>query len=264
MASVLDTVLDDLAAESLQLDSWVGGLDQASWQTVTTPEGWTVAHQIAHLHWTDALAEDAIRDRPAFEETLDQAAAEPHGFVDTAAEELALEPPQQLLQAWREGRGALSEALLSVPEGEKVPWFGPPMSPASMATARIMETWAHGHDIAEAVGVEVPRTDRVRHVCHLGVRTRGFAFAMRGEPAPDVPIRVELNSPSGEAWTWGSPDAPEQVSGDAWDFALLATRRRHRTDVDVRAEGENADRWLDIIQAFAGLPGNDPRPLNGR
>lgn len=264
MASVLDSILDDLAAESLQLDGWVGSLDHAGWQTVTTPEGWTVAHQIAHLHWTDVTSEQAIRDRPAFDEVMRQAAEDPEGFVDEAADELALEPPDQLLRAWREGRGALSEALLSVPEGEKVPWFGPPMSPASMATARIMETWAHGHDVAEAVGIEVPRTDRVRHVCHLGIRTRGFAYMMRGEQAPDVPVRVELTAPSGELWTWGPEDAPERVTGDAWDFALLATRRRHRADVDVQAQGEHADHWLDIVQAFAGLPGNDPKPLAER
>lgn len=262
--SALDDVLTDLAAESAQLDGWVAGLPAEGWTTVTTPEGWTVAHQIAHLHWTDVTSTHAISDRPAFDAVVASAMEDPTGFVDNAANELALEPPEALLPAWRAGCTALVEALQSVPAGEKVPWFGPPMSPVSMATARLMETWAHAHDVAEALGIEVPRTDRARHVCHIGVRTLGFAHVMRGEQAPEVPVRVSLAAPSGDTWEWGPEDAENRVTGDGWDFALLATRRRHRVDVDVRAEGPVADHWLDIVQTFAGLPGNDPLPLAER
>jgi uncharacterized protein (TIGR03084 family) len=133
-----------------------------------------------------------------------------------------------------------------------------------MATARFMETWAHSHDVAEGLGHDVPRTDRVRHVCHLGVRTRGYAHVVRGEEAPTDPVHVALRSPGGETWTWGPEDAADRVEGDAWDFALLVTRRRHRTDLDVHATGAAADHWLDVAQAFAGLPGNDPKPLAER
>lgn len=262
--TVLDAVLDDLAAESAQLDGWVAGLNLAAWQTVTTPEGWTVAHQVGHLHWTDLTSTYAISDRPAFDALIHEALDNPEGYVDAAADELALQPPETLLAVWREGRGDLVEALRSVPDGERIPWFGPPMSPVSMATARLMETWAHAHDVAEALGIDVPRTDRAKHVCHIGVRTFAFTHAVHGEQAPEVPVRVELTAPAGELWTWGPEDAADRVTGDGWDFALLATRRRHRVDVDVRAEGPAADHWLDIVQAFAGLPGNDPLPLAER
>lgn len=262
--TALETVLADLAAESEQLERWVAGLMPQRWAIVTTPEGWTVAHQIAHLHWTDLASTDAIGDKESFDALILAALEDPEGYIDRATEELASLPPEELLTRWRQGRSDLVEALRGVPDGQKIPWFGPPMSPTSMATARLMETWAHGHDVAEGLGIEVPRTDRVRHVCHLGVRTFAFAHQMRGEQVPDVAIRVELTSPSGDAWAWGPEDAAERVTGDAWDFALLATRRRHRVDVDVRAEGEHADHWLDIVQAFAGMPGNDPLPLSER
>lgn len=262
--SALDAVLDDLAAESLQLDGWVAGLTPAGWATVTTPEGWTVAHQVAHLHWTDLTSVHAITDREAFDATIAAALEDPNGFVDAVADELALEPPESLLPAWRAGRTELVDALKSVPEVEKVPWFGPPMSPVSMATARLMETWAHAHDVAEALGIDVPRTDRARHVCHLGVRTFGFAHLVRGEQVPDAPVRVELVAPFGESWSWGPEDAENRVTGDGWDFALLATRRRHRDDVDVAAVGPVADHWLDVVQTFAGMPGNDPLRLADR
>ena len=132
------------------------------------------------------------------------------------------------------------------------------MSARTMATARLMETWAHGIDIAEALGIEVRPHDRVRHVCHLGVITRKFAFANRGEPTPSGAVRVELTSPSGKDWAWGPADAPDIVVGSAWDFGLLVTRRRGTSDVDVRASGDGARRWLQIAQAFAGPPGPDP------
>lgn len=262
--TTLDSVLVDLAAESQQLDSWVAGLAADAWQTVTTPEGWTVAHQVGHLHWTDQASVLAITDVEEFGRRMQEGAADPAGFVDAAAAELAVLPAEQLLADWRAGRAALDEALRSVPAGQKIPWFGPPMSPTSMATARIMETWAHGHDVAEALGLAVPRTARARHVAHIGVRARGFAYLVRGQDVPTADIRVELTGPDGDLWTWGPEDAADRVTGDGYDFALLVTRRRHLDDVDVRAEGDVAAHWLTIAQAFAGMPGNDPVRLADR
>jgi uncharacterized protein (TIGR03084 family) len=262
--SILDDVLSDLAAESLQLDSWVAGLTAAGWATVTTPEGWTVGHQIGHLHWTDEASLAAITDPEEFGRSMMAAAASPEGYIDDAAGELAMLPPEELLAAWREGRVALDAALRNVPDGAKIPWFGPPMSAASMATARVMETWAHGHDVAEALGLRIPQTSRARHVAHIGVRARGFAYLVRGEPLPETEVRVELTGPDGDLWTWGPEDAPDRVTGSGHDFALLATRRRHPDDVDVHAQGEAAAHWLTIVQAFAGMPGNDPVRLADR
>lgn len=262
--STLDDVLSDLTAESLQLDQWVAGLPEPAWSTVTTPEGWTVTDQIGHLHWTDTASLTALRDPDAFGAMLMEAAGDPIGFVDAQSAEMALIPPGDLLLEWREGRVELDAALRAVPQGEKVPWFGPPMSPTSMATARVMETWAHGLDVADALGVVAPVTSRARHVCHIGVRARGYAYLVRGESDPGVDVRVELTGPDGDLWTWGPDDATERVTGSGQGFALLATRRRHLDDVDVVAEGEHAAHWLTIVQAFAGLPGADPVRLADR
>jgi uncharacterized protein (TIGR03084 family) len=262
--TTLDDLLSDLTAESLQLDQWVAGLAAAAWDTVTTPEGWTVTDQIAHLHWTDIASLTAIREPDAFGRMLREAASDPEGYVDAQSAETALVPAGDLLLLWREGRVDLDAALRAVPDGERIPWFGPPMSPASMATARIMETWAHGHDIAEALGITVPHTSRARHVCHIGVRARGYAYLVRGEQDPGVEIRVELTGPDGDLWAWGPEDATERVTGSGHDFALLATRRRHLDDVDVHAEGEHAAHWMTIVQAFAGMPGADPVRLADR
>jgi uncharacterized protein (TIGR03084 family) len=123
-----------------------------------------------------------------------------------------------------------------------------------------MESWAHGLDIADALGVERVPTARLRHVAHLGVRTRGFAYLVRELDPPEAPIRVELTGPGGEQWTWGPGDAEQRVVGPALDFCLLVTQRRHIDDLALVAVGADAEHWLTIAQAFAGPPGAGREP----
>jgi uncharacterized protein (TIGR03084 family) len=124
-----------------------------------------------------------------------------------------------------------------------------------------METWAHGLDIADALGIDRPATARLRHVAHISVRTRDFAFNINGRTPPADPFRVELAAPDGTTWSWGPEDAVQRVVGSALDFCLVSTQRRHRDDTDLKAEGTDADAWLDIAQAFAGVPGPGRRPV---
>lgn len=250
-----DEIIDDLRDESDALDALVAPLDEAGWAQPTPAPGWTVAHQIAHLLWTDRASLTSITDERAFGELLTAAQADPMGFVDKAAEELALTPPDRLLAQWRETRTQLHAALRGVADGRKLVWFGPPMSAASMATARLMETWAHGLDVADSLGVELAPSTRLKSVAHLGVRTRDFAFTVHGLTPPAEPFRVELTAPDGTLWTWGPPDAGQRVTGSAVDFCYLVTQRRPRAELDVVADGPDAATWLGIAQAFAGPPG---------
>jgi uncharacterized protein (TIGR03084 family) len=254
-AGPLADIVADLRAESDAVDVLVAGLDDAGWRTATPSPGWTVAHQIAHLSWTDDIAVASAVEPDRFAAVLRSAAADPAGYVDQAADTGAARAPADLLRDWRAGRAALADALGAVPAGQKLPWFGPPMSAASMATARLMETWAHGLDVADALGAPVVATSRLRHVAHIGVRTRDFAYLLRDRTPPADPFRVELTGPAGERWAWGPQDAAQRVTGTALDFCLLVTQRRHRGDLAVTATGPDADEWLDIAQAFAGLPG---------
>jgi uncharacterized protein (TIGR03084 family) len=254
------TVLADLDAESAEVDAMVADLDPAGWALDTPAEGWTIAHQIAHLAWTDTYAITAVTRPEEFAELLKLAAENPLSYVDDGAAEGAKKRSDELLADWRAGRAELQEVLRAVPPGEKITWFGPPMSAPSMATARLMETWAHGQDVADALGVQRVPTARLRHVAHLGVRTRDFSYAVHGLPAPAEPFRVELTGPDGDAWTWGPEDAAQRVTGNAQDFCLLAAQRRHRDDCDLTAVGADADQWLNIVQAFAGPPGQGRQP----
>ncbi len=253
----LTALLADLRAEGAELDSWVADLPEDDWRTPTPAAGWTVAHQIAHLAWTDERSLLSATDPQGFQAETAAALAggDPRGFVDAAAAEGAARAPAELLAHWRRVRDDLATALAAVPDGAKLLWYGPPMSPASMATARIMETWAHAGDVAAALGITREPSARIRHVAHLGVRTRDFAYLVRGRTAPAEPFRVELTAPDGDLWTWGPPDAEQRISGPAHDFCLLVTQRAHRDDTALSAVGADADEWLGIAQAFAGPPG---------
>ncbi|MFJ3304580.1 TIGR03084 family metal-binding protein [Streptomyces sp. NPDC086549] len=255
-------VFDDLRDESEELDRLVAELSPEQWALATPAPGWTVAHQIAHLTWTDRSALLAVTDVDAFHGLVEKALAAPETFVDEGAGAGAQLPSSALLSTWREGRAALDRALRESPAGARFPWYGPPMSAASMATGRLMETWAHGQDVADTLGVVRTPTDRLKHVVRIGVRARDFAFGAHGLPAPVEEFRVEILGPSGDIWTYGPGDAPQRVTGPALDFCLLVTQRAHRADLAVRAEGPDADRWLDIAQAFAGPPGAG-RPPKG-
>jgi uncharacterized protein (TIGR03084 family) len=122
-------------------------------------------------------------------------------------------------------------------------------------TARFMETWAHALDVYDALGIAHDPTDRMRHVAHLGIRTRGFAFTAHELEPPAEELRVELVAPSGELWSWGPEDAEQRLSGSAYDFCRLVTQRVHRDDTDLVATGPDAETWLGIAQAFAGPAG---------
>jgi len=255
-------LLADLAAESADLDARVGPLPEAHWARLTPADGWTIAHQIAHLAWTDHMATLAATDPEAFHASLATAADDPFHFVDRGTETF-LGPPAELLDRWRAGRAALAEALAGAPPKAKLPWYATAMSPASMVTARIMETWAHGQDVADTLGHRRAPTDRLRHIAYLGFRTLGHSFMTHGRDVPTAPVRVELVGPSG-IWEYGPDEATDRVVGPALDFCLLVTQRRHRADLALVATGPVADEWLDIAQAFAGPPGVGREPTGAR
>jgi len=250
----LSEILTDLHEESTELDRLVAALPDTDWRRPTPAPGWTIAHQIAHLNWTDRALVAAATDPDGFASLVAVAMADPGGFVDAGATEGLAEPPV-LLERWRDGRNAVAAALAATPADVRLPWLGTTHSPTTAATSRLMETWAHGQDVADALGLIRLPSKRLRHVAHLGVRTMAHSFLVHGRPAPDVPVFIELLAPDGGTWAYGPPDADNRVTGPALDFCLLVTQRRHRDDLALEATGPVADAWLDVAQAFAGPPG---------
>jgi uncharacterized protein (TIGR03084 family) len=253
----LTELLDDLRAEHEDLQALVARVDL---DLPTPAEGWDVRETVCHLAAFDQQGTKAATTPQLFVAGLDAVAADPDGFMDVLQAPRRGMGRDELLDDWRTGFEQMVRAFGELEPGTKVPWYGPPMSPASFATARLMEYWAHGQDVADAAGVRRAPTARLRHICHLGVRTRGFSYAVRGRTAPDVGVHVALEAPGGGTWSYGDPAAPEQVTGTAEDFCLVVTQRRHRADTGLVATGAAADEWLDLAQCFAGLPGPGRKP----
>ncbi|HEY2203611.1 MAG TPA: TIGR03084 family metal-binding protein [Pseudonocardia sp.] len=257
MPVAMSELTRDLGEETAALRSLLGGLDPAGWELPTPAEGWAVRDQVSHLAWFDDAAVRAATDPDGFRAEVDQ----PHPIdPDGIAATLRGMPAAELLAWFDTARARLIETFAALDPGARTPWYGPDMSAASSVTARLMETWAHGQDVADALGVAPEPTDRLRHVAHLGVRTAGFSFALRGRPAPRVPVRVELTAPDGGVWTWGPEDAEDRVTGPALDFCQLVTQRRHRDDLALEIVGPVADQWMSLAQAFAGEPGKGRAP----
>jgi len=250
MAMDMTALLDDLAAEHADLDALTRDVDL---DRDTPAAGWTIGDTIAHLWFFDREATTALVDPEAFAAVLKEAIDDPDGYMARTLGE-GKELGDELPQVWRQTRADLLAALRAADPATKVPWFGPPMSPASFATARLMEYWAHGQDVADALGQERTSTDRLRHICHLGVRTRGFSYAVRGMTPPEKDVYVALTGPSGDEWTWGDAAASDRIEGSAHDFCLVVTQRRHVDSTDLSVTGDAAREWMSIAQAFAGGP----------
>ena len=250
----------DLAAESAVTRALVAGLDEAGWHTPTPAAGWDIGDQISHLAYFDEVTVRSAVHPEQFEAEL--AAAEADGGVnpDTIAARFRDRTGAQLLAWFDTARADLIGIFAGLDPRARLPWFGPAMSAASSLTARIMETWAHTQDIADALSVTREPTDRLRHVVHIGVGARAFSYAVHGKTPPPTPVRVELTGPDGSLWTWGPADANDRVTGPALDFCLLVTQRRHRDDVALAVDGPAADEWMAIAQAFAGAAGTGRSP----
>ena len=244
----------DALAEHDDLRAILAGIPAEDWERPTPASGWTVRDQISHLAYFDSAARLAMVDPDAFRAARAEALADIEKFVATTLSYGEGISGAELLDRFTEERRSLVEAARSMPEGVRIPWYGPDMSVPSKITARIMETWAHGQDVADALGVTRRPTDRIRHVCDIGIRARPFSYRSRGQEPPETPLRVELVAPDGSLWEWGPSDATDRVTGPALDFALVVTQRRLLADTAVAAEGDDARTWIAFAQAFAGNP----------
>ncbi len=264
MAGLLHQLLDDLAEESRQLDALLADLDEDAWVLGTPAAGWRIGDHVTHLSYFDDATVVAVTDPDRF--TAEAGALVAHGpdFAAYVARQFADVGGAERLAWLRRSRAALLEAFAPIDPKARLPWYGPSMSATSALTARLMETWAHGQDVADTLGAERAPSTRLRHVAHLGVQTFAFSFTLRGLAPPAAAPRVELAAPDGSTWTWGPDDAEELVSGPAVDFCLVVTQRRPLAETALVAAGPVSRQWLSIAQAYAGPPGTGRTGRTGR
>jgi uncharacterized protein (TIGR03084 family) len=253
MAADLRPLIADLDAESQVLFDLLAGVED--WRTPTPAEGWAIADQVSHLAYFDETTLLSLTDPDRFRAEADALAAQGEDFTEHVAAAHHDRTGPDLLAWFRATRKSLVDGYATVDPARRLPWYGPDMGVASSITARLMETWAHGQDIADALGVTREPTARLRHVGHIGIRALPYSFTVRGLPVPADPIHIELAAPDGSQWTWGPVEAADRITGPALDFCLVVTQRRHRDDTDLVATGDTARAWLAIAQAFAGPAG---------
>ncbi|MGJ9423261.1 maleylpyruvate isomerase family mycothiol-dependent enzyme [Aeromicrobium sp. CF3.5] len=254
--SPLSALREEVEAISALLDD-IGGED---WSTETPAEGWTVQHQVAHLISVYTLAGRAASDPDGFRTFLTHLSSDFGGNVAAAMEPMLTKSPDELVAMWAATSAETVAALDTLPGNQMVPWLVNDIPAAVLAMAGTTEAFAHGQDIRDAFRTLRTRTDHVRMICEFAFHTRTFGWLGRGEEPAELALRLEVEAPSGDLWVIGDPDGADIVTGDAWDLALLVTRRRHLDDLKVRGSSQMAREWLTVAQAYRGAAGVDRRP----
>ena len=250
-------ILTDLQAEQEALDRFLASLTEAHWDLPSPAQGWTLRDCASHIAHIDEVAVLLLRGDHS---PLEEAAKVGFGFTNIGPQKGRLMKPSEVLSWWREARGVMLAELSRYDPKARIPWFAMPMGARAFATARLMETWAHGLDCFDAAGAVPEDTDRLRHVALLAYMARPFAYQVHGLTFPATPLRLELILPSGSPWAHGPVDAQERIRGQASEFCRVAVRRRHLQDMNLEIEGDEARRLIEIVQTYAGPPGPGRKP----
>jgi len=246
MTPVLD-IVEDLEAEHDQLRSVLAALDDAGWATESLAVGWTICDVVLHL----AQSEEAAAATVAAPVGTRTRASERRDVDDLAEKMVKAEraEPQAVLQRWRLACDAFVDAVRAADPNSLVQWVGGSLRPATLATTRLAEHWAHALDIAGALGVAFPDTARLRHIAWLGHRTLPYAFALAGLPPED--IYCELTAPDGDVWRFGPPTAGSSIRGDAGSFCRVGAQRLRPEESDLVVDGPHGRVALGLLRNYA-------------
>lgn len=254
---------DDLRAEYRELIDFCRTLTPEQWRLPSAFYGWAPWDEVAHLCFFDETATLAVTDADAFARdtaVLDKVLASGKEISAIARTRYGHLDGQELLAHWEPIAMRLCDLLAALDPKARLPWYGPTMSARSFASARLMETWAHGQDVWDVLRRERAPTLRLKHIAHIGVTTFGWTFVNRRLPVPDLQPYIELSAPEGQTWRWGDVASGAWVRGTALDFCLLVTQRRNLADTTLRFSQGAAHRWLSMAQCFAGPPADAPAP----
>lgn len=248
-------MIQDLEAEQAELDGVLAALDDSDWERPTPAVPWTIRDTVSHLAFFDERQTQSIEDPAAFAEEVNQRLSSDYDeYMAIALERGKSLEPSEVLEWWRTARAQELAALATVEPDARLAWYGPPMKAGNAAAARLMETWAHGQDIVDALGITRAPTDRLFRIADLGVKTFSWSFANRGLPAPDRRVRVALRGVGGRSEVWND-EFNDSVTGPVEEFCLVVTQRINYRDTHLVIEGELAQKWMEVAQIFAGPPG---------
>ncbi len=251
----------ELVSEHAALDDIVKGLNQSQWQEKTPFCDWTIHDEICHIAAFDSKAKLSATDPDGFQKDMEvmlTGIADIDDFFENAVKDMKKLSPKELMEYWINVRTGMIKAFSKLDPIDKLPWYGLPMNAKSFLIARMMETWAHGQDIADALKIKREPTSRLKHIAHLGVTTFSWSFMNRQLEKPSQKVRIELKGPEEEAWLWNTDQSENTITGTAEDFCLVVAQRRHVDDTELITKGDIARQWMTIAQAFAGPAENGP------
>ena len=246
-------IFDDLEAELDRLEAILDRLTPEQWDTQSGAPGWTMTDVVLHLAQTEEGVVSTLHAGPAGAgagvdwrqgaENLDQA-------VDRQVQ--AERAPADIVFArWQAARRAAVAALRVAAPDVRVAWAAWPLKPATLATTRLAEHWAHGLDITGPLAIPFPDTDRLRHIAWLGHSTLPYAFGLDG--GEFHPVFCQLTAPDGETiWRFGPPDADSTITGPAGAFCRVGARRLAPADSGLVTSGPHADAALAVLRNYAG------------
>ena len=250
----MDQICDDIAAETRALSSVVEDLTEDQWRAPTVAEGWDSHETILHLGATDWICYLTLVNPKLFVDIRTQLSKGETSVHKAVGPQVRALQGSELWEWFLTGRSEMLGALRDTDPKARITWLGPDIGARSLATSRLLETWTHSHDLADSFAIQYPRTNRLRHLAHIGVVPPQSSYVNQGLPPPKEPVRVELVSPNGDQWSWGPDDATNKVSANAYEFCKVITRRIPVAESAVETHGVLAQKWMEIAQPWIEPP----------
>ena len=254
---------DDFRAECDALAEVLEPLRDEQYETATLFKQWTLHDVVAHLHISNWAADVSIHqpeDFDSFKETQAESRARGLSPRELTDEWFEGERDRAVYLRWRDYYPEMCDRLDGVNPKGRVQWVGPSMSVRSSITARQMETWAHGQEVFDVLGLERGEQDRIKNIVFLGLNTFGWTYAVRELSVPDVVPHLRLTAPSGEIWEWNETETINRIEGSAVEFCQVVTQVRNIADTRLHVVGAVAIEWMSMAQCFAGAAQSPPAP----
>ena len=249
----------DFLGETQALGQLLAPLPDSAFSEATQFKGWTINDVIRHLHFWNRAASLQLTDEGELTRMISGAMGA-GGMRAFEKETLGGLAGQALREAWLGTAADVAGLYANADPKARLKWAGPDMSARSSITARLMETWAHGQEVYDHLGVERVDHDRIKNIAHLGVQTFGWTYVVRRMEAPPVAPFVRLTAPSGDIWMWGQEGAVNSVTGSATEFCQVVTQVRNVADTKLDVRGAVARQWMGMAQCFAGKAETPPAP----
>jgi uncharacterized protein (TIGR03084 family) len=243
-------IFDSLEAEYDRLAGVLAELSEAEWNRPSGAAGWTNVDVLLHLAQTEEAVVSTLTGVPA-RPGADRMVLEGLGVDEAMDQWVAVERagPDAVYPRWQAAREASIQAFRAADPDRVSAWASAPLRPATLATTRLAEHWAHALDITEPLSIPYPDTARLRHIAWLGHRTLPYAFRLAGKnPAP---VRAELTGPQGEVWQFGSNDTDSVIRGSAGAFCRVGARRLAPEDSGLTATDPHAATALTLLRNYA-------------